>query len=89
MLYCRSMAPPNSSIDFADLAARIKSWGQELGFQQLGIADTDLGRAEARLRDWLAHGFHGEMDYMARHGPKRTRPAQLVTRSRRSGGWSE
>jgi epoxyqueuosine reductase len=72
------MAPPDSSIDFADLTARIKSWGQELGFQQLGIADTDLGRAEARLRDWLARKFHGEMEYMARHGSKRSRPAELV-----------
>jgi len=28
--------------------------------------------------DWLARGFHGEMDYMARHGTTRARPAELV-----------
>jgi epoxyqueuosine reductase len=72
------MEPPDTCVDFAGLAAHIKGWGRELGFQQLGIADTDLGRAEARLRDWLAGGFHGEMEYMARHGSKRSRPWELV-----------
>jgi epoxyqueuosine reductase len=61
-----------------ELAARVKAWGQELGFQQVGITDTDLGTAEARLRDWLAEGRHGTMEYMARHGLKRSRPADLV-----------
>jgi epoxyqueuosine reductase len=64
--------------DLAPLAAAIKSWGVELGFQAVGIADADLGAAEARLAEWLARGFHGEMDYMARHGAKRARPAALV-----------
>ncbi|MHB8666260.1 MAG: tRNA epoxyqueuosine(34) reductase QueG [Burkholderiales bacterium] len=63
--------------DYAMLALAIKSWGRELGFQAVGIADTDLGAAEVQLADWLAAGFHGEMDYMARHGSKRARPAQL------------
>ncbi len=60
------------------LAAAIKAWGRELGFQQIGIADIDLREHEARLRDWLEAGFHGEMGYMARHGLKRGRPAELV-----------
>ena len=64
--------------DLAPLAAAIKSWGAALGFQAVGIADADLGEAEARLAEWLARGFHGEMDYMARHGAKRARPAALV-----------
>ena len=64
--------------DFAILAQNIKHWGAELGFQQVGIADSELGEAEARLLDWLGKGFHGEMEYMARHGKKRTRPADLV-----------
>jgi epoxyqueuosine reductase len=64
--------------DFASLATAIKSWGTALGFQAVGIADADLGAAEARLAEWLARGFHGEMDYMARHGAKRARPAALV-----------
>jgi epoxyqueuosine reductase len=67
-----------SAADWAALARDIKRWGAELGFQQVGIADSELGEAEARLLDWLGKGFHGEMDYMARHGTKRTRPADLV-----------
>jgi epoxyqueuosine reductase len=62
----------------AALAAKVKSWGRELGFQAVGIADTDLSAAEPRLSAWLASGFAGELDYMRRHGVKRTRPASLV-----------
>ena len=65
------------------LAAQIKRWGQELGFQQVGIADTDLSQAEAHLDNWLANGFHGEMDYMQRHGHKRSRPPLLHPGTRR------
>ncbi|MCB1759468.1 MAG: tRNA epoxyqueuosine(34) reductase QueG [Gammaproteobacteria bacterium] len=64
--------------DFTALAEQIKQWGTTLGFQHVGIADTDLTIAEARLERWLAAGHHGEMAYMARHGLKRSRPAQLV-----------
>jgi epoxyqueuosine reductase len=62
----------------AKLAAKVKAWGRELGFQAIGIADTDLSAAEPRLRAWLASGFAGELDYMRKHGAKRTRPASLV-----------
>jgi len=72
------MTEASARTDLAPLAAAIKSWGVELGFQAIGIADADLGEAEARLAEWLARGFHGEMDYMARHGPKRARPGALV-----------
>ena len=64
--------------DFVALAGEIKGWGEELGFQQVGIADCDLGAAEERLAEWLARGWHGDMDYMAAHGTKRSRPAELV-----------
>ena len=64
--------------DLAPLAAAIKAWGRELGFDAVGIADAAPGAAEHRLAEWLARGFHGEMDYMARHGAKRARPAELV-----------
>jgi len=64
--------------DLAALAAKVKSWGRELGFQAVGIADTDLSEAEPRLRAWLAAGFAGELDYMRKHGAKRTRPGSLV-----------
>ena len=62
----------------AALAANVKAWGRELGFQAVGIADTDLAAAEPRLAAWLASGFAGELNYMRRHGFKRTRPAALV-----------
>lgn len=60
------------------LAEDIKRWGKELGFGQVGITDTDLSAAEPRHREWIAQNFHGAMDYMAKHGDKRTRPAELV-----------
>lgn len=59
------------------LAGQIKAWGVELGFQQIGISDTDLSSAEAHLQTWLEQGRHGEMQYMAAHGLKRSRPALL------------
>ncbi|HXZ47948.1 MAG TPA: tRNA epoxyqueuosine(34) reductase QueG [Usitatibacter sp.] len=58
--------------------ARVKRWGRELGFDAIAIAGTDLAEEEARLLDWLARGWHGGMDYMARHGARRARPAELV-----------
>ncbi len=61
-----------------ELASRIKAWGRELGFQKLGITDTDLADHEAHLERWLAEGHHGEMEWMARHGTRRSRPAELV-----------
>lgn len=65
-------------MDGAALAAKIKQWGRALGFQAVGIADCDLSAAEPRLLEWLARGWHGEMEYMARHGVRRARPAELV-----------
>jgi epoxyqueuosine reductase len=67
-----------SPVDFAMLALSIKAWGRELGFAELAISDTNLSAAEAGLAQWLEAGYHGEMDYMAAHGTKRTRPAELV-----------
>jgi epoxyqueuosine reductase len=67
-----------NSYDFKQLSADIKSWGLALGFNQIGITDTDLQAAEVKHQAWVAKSFHGEMDYMAKHGVKRTRPAELV-----------
>ena len=67
----------------AALAGDIRRWGTKLGFQQVGITDTELGEHEAHLERWLADGFHGEMDWMARHGTRRTRPAELVPGTQR------
>ena len=58
--------------------AQMRDWARALGFQQIGVADLDLRQAEQHLERWLAAGFHGEMDYMQRHGRLRTRPDSLV-----------
>ncbi|GMR21426.1 MAG: tRNA epoxyqueuosine(34) reductase QueG [Gammaproteobacteria bacterium] len=60
------------------LGQQIKDWGGSLGFQHVGITDTDLTQAEQHLQDWLARDCHGDMAYMARHGLKRSRPDQLL-----------
>lgn len=59
------------------LAATIKTWGTEIGFQQVGITGIDLAEDEHHLLDWLDRGMHGEMAYMERHGNKRSRPERL------------
>ena len=64
--------------DLADLAASIKAWGRDLGFQKVGIAAIELPADEQRLNEWLAADRHGEMGYMQRHGTRRARPAELV-----------
>jgi epoxyqueuosine reductase len=69
--------------DFAALAQSIKQWGNELGFQQVGISDTELTEAETFLQHWLAQGYQGDMAWMAKHGTKRTRPNQLVPGTQR------
>jgi epoxyqueuosine reductase len=63
--------------DLAQLAHHIKSRARALGFQDVGIADIELSRAEQHLLNWLEQGYHGEMDYMQRHGTRRSRPAEL------------
>jgi epoxyqueuosine reductase len=68
--------------DWITLKEKIRGWGRELGFAAVGFAGIDLGSAEAGLLDWLAAGCHGEMDYMARHGTKRSRPAELLPGTR-------
>ncbi len=67
----------SDTVDLAALARDIKRWARELGFQQAGIADCDLSAAEPRLLAWLEKGWHGDMDYMARHGTARSRPGVL------------
>ena len=69
---------PLAASRLAQLALEIKAWGRELGLAEVRITDTELAEAETGLQAWLQQGFHGEMDYMAAHGTKRTRPAELV-----------
>ncbi len=72
-----------AEIDGVALLALIRQWALELGFGAIGVADIDLSDAEPGLAAWLEAGFHGEMDYMLRHGMKRARAAELVPGTRR------
>ncbi|MCP5244591.1 MAG: tRNA epoxyqueuosine(34) reductase QueG [Burkholderiales bacterium] len=67
------------------MALEIKAWGKALGFQDVRIADAhaDMAGVESGMFQWLEQGYHGEMDYMARHGTKRTRPYELVPGTKR------
>jgi epoxyqueuosine reductase len=65
-------------LDSKELFSQIQTWALELGFSQIGATGVDLSAAEPGLLSWLANGFHGDMAYMAVHGLKRARPAELV-----------
>jgi epoxyqueuosine reductase len=67
-----------SSFDGALLWQRTRAWAKEAGLSQIGVSSIDLSATEPGLAAWLSAGFHGSMDYMARHGMKRARPAELV-----------
>ncbi|BCN93644.1 epoxyqueuosine reductase [Thiomicrorhabdus immobilis] len=69
--------PSQPKLSGKTLADQIKIWGQELGFADIGISDTDLSNYEVQYFNWIGENFHGEMDYMQRHGTKRTRPNEL------------
>ena len=68
--------------DWIELKEKIRGWGKDLGFAAVGFTGFALGAAEAGLQAWLTAGCHGEMDYMARHGTKRARPAELLPGTR-------
>ncbi|SFC53796.1 tRNA epoxyqueuosine(34) reductase QueG [Pseudoalteromonas denitrificans] len=69
--------------DYSLLSDKIKQWGLELGFAQVGIADIDLSQHEAQFQRWLDNNYHGEMEYMATHGMMRARPDELVPGTKR------
>ncbi len=69
--------------DWSSLVERIRAWGGELGFAQIGIADLDVAQASSRLNDWLAAGRHGAMDYMQRHADLRADPKRLLPAAQR------
>lgn len=74
----RGMTSVENQPNLQLLSQQIKQWATELGFDETGITDTSLHEQESRLLDWLEKGFNGEMEYMRRHGTKRSRPAELV-----------
>jgi len=68
----------STQINYQELAEKIKLWGQELGFSQVGFSDIDLSSHEQALTQWLENNYHGEMDYMEKHGLMRARAHELV-----------
>jgi len=76
--YNRGVSNANIHINSSQWVSKIQAWARELGFSQIGVAGVDLSSSEAGLSAWLARGFHGDMAYMASHGLKRARPAELV-----------
>ncbi|MES2603580.1 MAG: tRNA epoxyqueuosine(34) reductase QueG, partial [Pseudomonadota bacterium] len=66
------------SFDFTTLTQQVKTWGRELGFQQVGITDVDVSEHAGHLREWLKRQYHGDMQYMEKHAELRSEPAQLV-----------
>ena len=75
--YNRQVTASNQLVT-QNIIVRIEAWARELGFSQIGVAGVDLSSAEDGLMQWLAQGFHGDMNYMAAHGTRRARPAELV-----------
>jgi len=77
-LYWIKQVPPITDLLYKELSHSIQTWASELGFQQTGITDTALAEHENHLERWLDHGNHGEMNYMALHGTRRSRPSELI-----------
>ncbi|MDP3540587.1 MAG: tRNA epoxyqueuosine(34) reductase QueG [Azonexus sp.] len=71
------MHDQDSTVDYVALKEKIREAGQKLGFAAIGVARADPGQAAEHLRQWLAEGCHGEMDYMARHAELRAQPSLL------------
>ncbi|MCK5726502.1 MAG: tRNA epoxyqueuosine(34) reductase QueG [Thiotrichaceae bacterium] len=70
--------PISSQLNITELSSKINRWANELGFDDVGFSDIDLSLAEEKLIRWLDKGFQGDMEWMGRHGTKRSRPAELV-----------
>jgi epoxyqueuosine reductase len=67
----------------AERSAQIKSIAYAVGFDKVGIARADALPAELnRLNEWLARGFHGEMNWMARDPEQRANPRKLFPEAR-------
>ncbi|SCX53932.1 epoxyqueuosine reductase [Nitrosospira sp. Nsp1] len=66
------------AVDFTQLAEPIKAWGNEPGFQDISDAGPEMTKVESGLLEWLSKGYHGEMDYMAKQGARRTHPVELL-----------
>ena len=69
--------PPKINLELYQLRNQIKQWGKELGFADVGISHTDLSKYETDYFNWIGENYHADMEYMVKHGTKRTRPNEL------------
>ncbi|WP_286235953.1 tRNA epoxyqueuosine(34) reductase QueG [Thalassotalea sediminis] len=67
----------HSTINYLVLAEKIKCWGKELGFADVGFSDIDLSEYKESFKQWLDNEYHGDMSYMTNHGDMRIHPEQL------------
>lgn len=72
------MPQTEPEIDHSVLLETIRGFAKQLGFQQVGITDTNLDSYQARFLNWLEDQHHGEMAYMEKHGTRRYHPDELV-----------
>jgi len=72
------MNPRTQTLQLDELKSGLVSLAQTRGFDALGVSDVELAADSAHFDRWLGAGFHGEMDYMWKHGTRRTRPDELV-----------
>ncbi len=56
----------------------VRQFASDLGFSAVGFSGIELSADELRLEKWLDDGRHGSMDYMQRHGRRRSRPDHMV-----------
>lgn len=65
------------------LTEEIKRKALDLGFSKVGVARAEpLEREAALLAQWLARGYHGTMEWMARNFEKRIDPQKVLPGAR-------
>jgi epoxyqueuosine reductase len=69
---------PPPSPQLTALKEQLVELARARGFDALGVSDVRLDADAAYLARWIDAGKHGEMDYMWKHGSRRTRPDELI-----------
>jgi epoxyqueuosine reductase len=71
-------ADPNPMPSTAPLAERVKALALALGFDLVGVARAEPTPETGFLREWLARGYAGEMNYLERRVEERVDPRRLL-----------
>ncbi len=56
----------------------LKHKALELGFMSVGVCEALPAPHLAAYEDWIAKGYHGSMEYLARHVPLKANPTELL-----------